>query len=212
MSKEHNIFVTMGASNHTEEKRDENDFYVTDPMFINHLLEKEKWLNDINLKILEPSAGDGTLVDRFYELTGNKMDAYDLISRRTDIIEQNYFTKDFSNQYDVILTNPPYLKDTIKTTTGLADYILKALREVRDGGTVIMFLKTLHLESKVRYEKIFKKYPPSKLYIYAKRISCYKNNDFSKPQGAISYSIFIWNKIKDMTFEGPTKLDWIHTN
>ena len=124
-------------------------------------------------------------------LTGNKMDAYDIISRRDDIIEQNYFTKNFSDQYDVILTNPPYLKDTLKTTAGLADYILKALKEVKINGSVIMFLKTLHLESKVRYEKIFKNYPPSKLYIYADRISCYKNNDTSKPQGAISYSIFM---------------------
>lgn len=203
------IFTVMGASNHSKDKREKNDFYASDPLFINHLIEREPWLKNKDLKILEPSAGDGTLVDRFYELTGNKMDAYDLISRRDNIIEQDYFTKDFSNQYDVILTNPPYLKDTLKTTTGLADYIVKALKEVRDGGAVIMFLKTLHLESKVRYEKIFKNYPPSKLYIYANRISCYKNNDTSKPQGAISYSIFIWNKIKDMNFEGPTKLNWI---
>ena len=127
MNKEHNIFVTMGASNHTEEEREKNEFYATNPIFINHLLEREPWLKDKDLKILEPSAGDGTLVDRFYELTGNKMDAYDIISRRDDIIEQNYFTKNFSDQYDVILTNPPYLKDTLKTTEGLADYILNYL-------------------------------------------------------------------------------------
>lgn len=209
MDKIHNTFVTMGASNHTEEEREKNEFYSTDPLFINHLIEREPWLKNPDLKILEPSAGNGILVDRFYELTGNKMDAYDLISRRGDIIEQDYFTKDFSNQYDVILTNPPYLKDTAKTTTGLADYIVKALKEIRDGGAVIMFLKTLHLESKVRYEKIFKDYPPTKLYIYSNRISCYKNSDTSKPQGAISYSIFIWKKIKGMEFEGPTTLDWI---
>lgn len=210
MGKEHNTFFTMGASNHTSEEREKNDFYSTDPLFINHLLEKEPWLKNPNLKILEPSAGNGVLVDRFYELTGNKMDAYDIISRREDIIEQDYFTKDFSNQYDVILTNPPYLKDTMTAARGLSEYIIKALREVKYGGSVIMFLKTLHLESKVRYEKIFKNYPPSKLYIYSSRISCYKNNDTSKTQGAISYSIFMWcNKKKDETFDKDTKLDWI---
>lgn len=209
MSKD-SIFTTLGASNHSKEEREKNEFYATDPLFINHLLEKEPWLKDKTLKILEPSAGDGTLVDRFYQCTGNKMDAYDIISRREDIIEQNYFLKDFSNQYDVILTNPPYLKDTAKTKEGLAEYILKALKEVKVGGTVIMFLKTLHLESKVRYEKIYKHYPPSKIYVYADRISCYKSNDTSKPQGAISYSIFIWqNKKDDGTFDKDTKLDWI---
>lgn len=205
-----NVFSTLGATNHSSEERQKEDYYATDPRFINHLLEKEPWLKNPDLKILEPSAGEGVLIDRFYELTGNKMDAYDLIARRDDIIEQDYFTADFSNKYDVILTNPPYLKDTAKTTTGLADYILKALKEVKVGGTVIMFLKTLHLESKVRYEKIFKNNPPSKLYVYSDRISCYKNNDTSLPQGAISYTIFIWcNKKEDGSFDKDTKIDWI---
>lgn len=204
------VFSTLGATNHSTEERQKEDYYATDPKFINHLLEKEPWLKNPDLKILEPSAGEGVLVDRFFELTGNKMDAYDLIARREDIIEQNYFTADFSNKYDVILTNPPYLKDTLKTTTGLADYILKALKEVKVGGTVIMFLKTLHLESKVRYEKIFKNNPPSKLYVYADRISCYKNNDTTLPQGAISYTIFMWcNKKEDGSFDKDTKIDWI---
>lgn len=209
MNNEHKVFVTMGASNHVEEEREQYDFYATDPIFIDHLLKKEPWLYDTSLKILEPSAGDGALVDRFYELTGNKMDAYDLISRRADITAQDYFTKDFSNKYDVILTNPPYLRDSLKTNQGLSDYIVKSLKEIKDGGTVIMLLKTLFLESQVRYEKIFKHYPPSKIYIYSDRISCYKQNDITKTQGAISYSIFIWHKIKDMNFKNPTKLDWI---
>ena len=83
-------------------KDKKEDYYATDPRFINHLIEKEPWLKNPELKILEPSAGEGILVDRFFELTGNRMDAYDLIKRRNDIIEQNYFTADFSNKYDVI--------------------------------------------------------------------------------------------------------------
>ena len=51
---------------------------------------------------------------------------------------------------------------------------------------------------------------PSKLYVYASRISCYKNGDFSKSQGTISYSIFMWtNKKEDGSFDKDTKLDWI---
>ena len=138
------------------------------------------------------------------------MDAYDLISRREDVLQQNYFEKDFSNTYDVIFTNPPYERDSSNTNTGLADFIVKALEEVKVGGTVIMFLKTLHLESKVRYEKIYKKYPPSKLYIYADRIDCFKDNNKNKKGGAISYSIFMWtNKKEDGTFDKDTKIDWI---
>ena len=200
----------MGAANIALEGRQAENYYSTDPIVVNHLLEREEWLKNPNLKILEPAAGECSLVDRFYELTGNKMDAYDLISRREDVIQQNYFEKDFSNVYDVIFTNPPYERDSSNTNTGLADFIVKALEEVKVGGTVIMFLKTLHLESKVRYEKIYKKYPPSKLYIYADRIDCFKDNNKNKKGGAISYSIFMWtNKKEDGTFDKGTKLDWI---
>ena len=51
-----------------------NNEHITDPRFINHLIEKEPWLKNPELKILESSAGEGVLVDRFFELTGNKMD------------------------------------------------------------------------------------------------------------------------------------------
>ena len=117
----------MGAANIALEERQAENYYSTDPIVVNHLLEREEWLKNPNLKILEPAAGECSLVDRFYELTGNKMDAYDLISRREDVIQQNYFEKDFSNIYDVIFTNPPYERDSSNTNTGLADFIVKAL-------------------------------------------------------------------------------------
>lgn len=204
------VYKTLGASNHSEGERQSEEFYSTDPIFINHILGRESWLNNPELKILEPSAGVGTLSDRFFELTGNRMDTYDLIPRREDIIEADYFKTDFSNKYDVILTNPPYLKDGKNTTTGVTDFVLKALKEVKVGGAVIMFLKTLYLESQIRYEKLFKDNPPSKIYIYSDRINCYKNADTSYKQSAVSYSVFLWtNKKEDGSFDKDTKLDWI---
>lgn len=209
-NKKDSVFTSIGVSHDKSHERQKENYYATDPKFIDHLLEKEPWLYNKELKILEPSAGEGNLIDRFFELTGNKMDGYDIIARRNDIIEQDYFKKDFSNQYDVIITNPPYLKDSKNTKEGLADFILKSLKEVKTGGTVIMLLKTLHLESKVRYEKLYKEFPPSKLYIYADRIDCYRDNDKNYKQGAISYSIFIWsNKKEDRSFDKDTKVDWI---
>lgn len=35
------IYTTLGASNHTEEEREENDYYATEPSVIAPLLEKE---------------------------------------------------------------------------------------------------------------------------------------------------------------------------
>lgn len=91
------IFTTLGATNHSLGERQKEEYYSTDPIFVNHLLEVEPWLYDKELKILEPAAGECAIVDRFYELTGNKMIASDLIKRREDVIEQDYFDADYSN-------------------------------------------------------------------------------------------------------------------
>lgn len=45
------IYRAMGASNHTEGARAEQDFYATDPKAIDLLLEREEF----NPSILEPS-------------------------------------------------------------------------------------------------------------------------------------------------------------
>lgn len=203
------VYTQLGASKIAKEERQKEDYYSTDPIVVNHLLEREPWLNNPNLKFLEPCAGEGAIADRFKELTNIQMDLYDIVKRREDIKEADYFKIDLSNQYDVIFTNPPYLKDTSNTTTGLADFILKALKEVKVGGSVIMFLKTLHLETKVRYEKIYKNFPPSKIYIYSDRVSCFKEGK-KYGGGAISFSLFLWtNKKEDGSFDKDTRIDWI---
>ena len=172
-SEDNKVFSTLGSSNHSIKERQNEDYYASDERAIAHLIIKESWLVNPDLKILEPCAGEGVLSDALYKITGNKMDLYDIVSRRNDVIQTNYFEKDFSNQYDVILTNPPYEKGS-KTKPGLADMIVKMLNEVKDGGHVCLFLKVLHLESQERYEKIFKNMPPQRIHVYSKRISCYK--------------------------------------
>lgn len=202
------VFSTLGATNHSKGDRQKEDYYATDKRAIKHLLKKEPQLNNKDFKVLEPCAGEGILSDEWERLVGTKMDLYDLIQRREDVIQANYFKTDFKDKYDLIITNPPYAIGS-RSNPGLADLIVKALNEVKEGGYVCMFLKTLHLESKTRYEKIFKNYPPARLHVYSPRISCYKNNDTNLPQGAISYTWFVWHKLKDMNFESPTILDWI---
>ena len=53
----HNVFVTLGASNHTEKEREELDFYATDPKAMELLLEKVKFSKNI----WEPACGQGHL-------------------------------------------------------------------------------------------------------------------------------------------------------
>lgn len=51
------IYTTLGASNHTDKDREENDYYATDPVAIDKLLKVEQLSNFI----WEPAVGGGAL-------------------------------------------------------------------------------------------------------------------------------------------------------
>ena len=67
------IYKCLGASNHTEEERETNDYYATDPSAIDDLLKHEKFNN----KIWECAVGEGHLDARLEEL-GHHVIASDL--------------------------------------------------------------------------------------------------------------------------------------
>lgn len=202
-----NTFKNIGASNHTKAERETLDFYATDSRAIGHLFAKAPWLINYN-SIVEPCAGDGTMADQIALLTSKDVDKYDIVSRREDISEADYFNLDIKNKYDLIITNPPYLRET-KNKPGLTTIICKMLDEIKPGGAVCLFLKLIHLESQDRYSKIFKTMPPKFIYVYAPRISCYKNNNDIK-QDAIAYAWYIWRKEEDGTFTNEMpRIGWI---
>lgn len=57
------IYRTMGASNHTQESRAEQDFYATDPKAVDLLLDEEVF----TLRILEPACGAGHISEKLKE-------------------------------------------------------------------------------------------------------------------------------------------------
>lgn len=146
------VFKTLGASNHTDEERESNDFYATDPVAIDLLAKK------VNLpkQILEPSCGEGHLSIRLEEL-GHNVKSYDLVNRgygeRKDFfsITEAPFNGDFA-----IVTNPPYKFAT--------EFVLHSLELVPTGSMVCLFLKTTFAEGKGRYKKIFVTTPPTGFY------------------------------------------------
>ena len=60
-------FVQMGASNHSELEREENDFYATDPTAIDDLLRVETFSKNI----WECAVGQGHLAERLKYTTGH---------------------------------------------------------------------------------------------------------------------------------------------
>lgn len=142
------IWKTLGASNHTNEEREPNEFYATSPEAIDLLKKKI----DLPKQILEPACGSGCLSERLIEL-GHEVKSYDLIDRGYGEVQDFFkmteppFEGDFA-----IVTNPPY-----KIVT---PWVLHCLELVPEGHLVCLFLKTTFLESKGRYEKIFRNSPP----------------------------------------------------
>lgn len=183
-------FKMLGASNHCDDEREENDYYATDPKAIDMLLDKEKF----NKNIWEPAVGGGHLSKRLKE-HGYIVKQSDIIQRieGVDIIDFLKTNETFDGD---IITNPPYKFCT--------EFILKALELIKEGNKIAMFLKIQTLEGQERYKKIFSKYPPRKIYVFIKRIQCAKNGLF-KGSSAVCYAWFIWEK----GYKGHTIIDWL---
>lgn len=195
------VFATLGASNHSKQERETMDYYATEPKAIDLLAAKF----DIPHRVWECACGGGSLSQRLKER------GHEVIS--TDIIDRGY--EGFNGECDflsrlfhptiegdyAIVTNPPY-----KFVT---EFVLTALDVLPDGCYLCLFLKTTALESRGRWEKIYKT-TPRYVFQCIDRILCAKNAEFEDARknlgaGAQAYAWFVWQK----GYKGSTTLDWI---
>lgn len=172
------IFVTIGASNHGLEDREENDFYATAPKAVEKLLEKETFSKDV----YECACGQGH-ISKVLKEHGYNVHSSDLINRGYGEV-LNFFQIDKID--GDIITNPPY-KLAI-------EFVYHALEIVNEGNKVAFLLKIQFLESEQR-RKLFNQYPPKYVYVFSNRVICAKNGEFEKyTSSAICYAWFIWIK------------------
>lgn len=190
-------FVMLGASNHSEKERENNDYYATDPKALEIFLDKLKE-DGIKLHnyIWECACGEGHL-SKVLEKHGYKVLSTDLIDRgygkgNTD------FLKSIPNEWvGDILTNPPYKY--------ARQFVEKAMEVTRNSCYTIMFLKIQFLEGQARKE-MFKKYPPKYVYVNSERQLCAMNGEFDKYKAtALCYCWFVWEK----GFTGEPTIRWI---
>lgn len=182
----------VGSSTLSSYNREENDFYATEPIAVELLLEKEQFGN----KIWEVACGKGHISEVLIN------HGYDVKS--TDLIDRGYSR--FNGVVDMldikeidcdVITNPPY--------HNVVKYVEHLLNVTKEGRKIALFLKIQFLESKSRYE-FFKKYPPYKIYVASSRLNCARGGKFEDYKStAVCYAWFVWIKGNK---ELPT-LDWI---
>jgi len=184
-------FVTLGASSHTEEEREVNDYYATEPKAAKLLMELEPLCQDI----WECACGEGHL-SKVFEEAGYIVKSTDLIDRGFGVGGVNFLSENIQHWRGDIITNPPYRY--------AQEFVEKALSIVDRGMKVIFFLKLTFLEGK-RRKKLFSKYPPKIIYVSSSRLRCGKNGVF-KGSSAAAYAWFVWVK----GFKGAPIIRWFN--
>jgi len=189
------IYKTLGATNHTDKEREENDYYATEPKAAELLLELETFSKNI----WEPACGEGHLSEVFIK-NGYQVRSSDLIWRGYGDLTID-FLKHTEKWDGDIITNPPY--------KFAKEFIQKSLELIEDGSKVAMFLKVQFLEGKAR-KKLFLENPPKIVYVSSSRLLCAKNGEFQKMiesgGSAVAYAWYIWEK----GYKGDTIIKWFN--
>ena len=200
IGNKNSVYKIIAASSHTQEQRESDDYYATDPIAIDLLLKKEKPAR----KVWECACGAGHLSDRLIE-HGYIVYTSDVKDRGLPFsaIEDFLTTPGLPIGFEEcdILTNPPYKY--------AKEFVLKSLELLAEGHKCYMFLKLTFLEGIDRYREIFSKFPPKVVYCFSKRVLCAKNGDFERVKSgggsAVAYAWFVWEK----GYTGQTQIDWI---
>ena len=186
------VFKTLGASNHTDNERQREDYYATEPSATEWLCKLEQFSGPI----LEPSCGEGHISEVL------KAQGYDVTSR--DLVNRGYgdeadfLSIDNTEWMGDIVTNPPY--------KFAKEFVEKALQIIPNGNKVVMFLKLTFLEGKAR-RNLFRTAPPIRVWVSSSRLKCAMNGDFDAMGGsATAYAWFVWQK----GYKGDTIIKWFN--
>tara|TARA_A100001515_G_C4580402_1_gene212734 strand:- start:912 stop:1505 length:594 start_codon:yes stop_codon:yes gene_type:complete len=187
------LALMTGASNHTNEEREQNDYYATEPLAL------EKFLDTIDFSlhkfIWEPACGGGHLVDVLLK-RNHVVFATDIINRNDKaMMIGDFLETDIKSEWTGdILTNPPFRQ--------AEKFVHKGLSLLEPGNFLILFQRILFLESSKRH-RLFKAHPPKYVYVHSSRVATAKNGDFEKYEGggkSMCYCWFVWQKgCKDET-------------
>lgn len=195
------VFTLLGSSNHYGSRQSE-DFYATKKVATVKLLQK---LSELHISlpdnIIEPSVGTGNIASVLMnseEGKGKNYICYDIINRGfPNTIVKDFLTVDSLPDNRMIFANFPY-KDILEHT-------IHALNLLNEGEWLFSLAKIQFLETKKRYNEIFKINPPKYVMPFVERLNCYKNDLDDGSSSAICYSWYAFQK----GFKGNPEILWI---
>ena len=147
-----------------------------------------------DMSCLEPACGAGHM--------SKVLEGYFHSVESSDVLDYGFGRKiDFfdyettSNQYDWLITNPPFRL--------AEEFILKGLSITRIG--VAILARTVFLESSGRYKAIFSTKPPTKFAQFVERVPMVKGRLDKAATTATGYCWLVWDK----RVSGSPELVWI---
>ena len=209
---------------HTTKGREDDDFYATDPEALEKLLDhcsmflqgiffscrpkvydiaakqqyaiyKNGVLSWLQPHIWECACGTGNLVDVLLQ-RGYYAVWTDLKDRKYGKYRGMYgrsfldITQLFCMKYNVgvILTNPPYSLAT--------EFIEHALEILPDNGLYIALMNITYLAGQKRYKRVYRYGNLREVYIFSKRVNCYRNNDKEEygSQAMVDFAWYVFQK------------------
>lgn len=148
-------------------KREENDFYATDP---NAIFKAKDFFKEINLSnnVWECACGTGHLSKALQKLGYNV--------KSSDVIDRGYgetidFLKYNQNWEGDILTNPPFKL--------ASEFIQHSMNILKDEALAVFFLKVQFLETKKR-ANLFSNCGLKYVCINSERVCCAKDGEFDQ--------------------------------
>lgn len=197
--------TTSGFTNLSKQEREQNDYYATDPLAIELLLEfgipfENVWENAVGgwhlANVLEAKG----LLNRASDIFIRRQEEFEYSKDtvKTELI--NFLEYNDPNSWDGdIITNPPYKY--------AKEWALKSIDTVTNGHYVALFLPIRYLEGKSRRKELFDKFPPKYVFVSTTRIKAAINGDFEKiKSSAVTYMWVVWQK----GFSGNTTLKWFN--
>jgi len=164
------------------------DFFPTPAWATHALLESERFAGEI----WECACGNGAM-SRVLQTTGLPVLSSDLYERGYGESGHDFLTSTRSAQN--IVTNPPY---------NAAEAFVRAGLE-RSRRKLALLLRLAFLEGAHRARTLFARTPPSRVWVFAERITFYPAGAAVKGSGTTAYAWFVW----DHDAPSGTELKWL---